>query len=1577
MKKYSVFLILLAFLVVITSGNVMGSPSVSAQEDGQGNKINSLLSLQVKAKLRSMEAEAAPAAEGEAQVFQALPQQAGAAPDRQLIYIHSEEMLDSSQIAELQEMGIIVYPESWLPPVGAHPTGFILADMPLDKLDELAGKDYIATLDTAERYYEAHNDLGAQKINTDDVWSANYTGAGVTIAVLDSGLDITHPDIPTPTASKDYSAYPTLDDTIANSVTGHGTHVTGTALGRGTQSGGVYKGAAPGADLVFLKIGNDSTGGASSAAMVYAIRAAVDTYNADIITMGYGGWGQYHDGSSEAAQAVDYAVSQGAAVFLSTGNEADDDEHYSGTVSANSSTGFIQVNMSIPYDNTTGFAYFLVWYDGTGTHNDLELEYYNQSQVLVTTNNELQSESSRGTESEASYFANFMPAGSYAVYLKVKNNSLSSQSFHLYYYPGFNQSGAGTVTFNSPDPEYTIGSPSDADSAIAVGAYTTREVWYDYDNDGWQYTSETVDQISAFSNRGPRVDTGAPNMPSIVTPGCGIISCRDDDVYTWPGIYDDKVIDNDGPNENSAVKNDGFGPADYYLMQGTSMACPMAAGVAALLLEKNPSLTPAQVKQAFESTATDKGAAGFDTTYGYGLLDALAALDYFSLPTMETIAEAGGQYYNTAPVLSNFGFDDETALDDGWYQMDSYSGGWTTLFTDDADTAWDSDNWTVPGFAGLSEGSHTIYFKASDDNGNVEGESGEWSWQFYKDTAAPTDPTSVNSTSHTTSIWSSDNTVDITWTDATDSGSGLDGYSILWDTSANTTPDSTKDIEDGVQTATSSALADGSSHYCHIRSVDNLGNWQSTAHLGPFYIETVPPTDPTSVNSTSHTTSTWSSDNTVDITWTDATDATSGLDGYSVLWDTSANTTPNSTKDIEDGVQTATSSALADGSSHYCHIRSVDNAGNWQSTVHLGPFYIDTTPPSDPTSVNSTSHSLSTWSSDNTVDITWTDATDSGSGLDGYSILWNTSANTTPSANKTIEEGVGSTTSSALADGSSHYCHIRSVDNLGNWQSTAHLGPFYIAVNAPFLSSGNVSPTSGYTSANFTFSVNYTDFENDAPVSITITTDNTTTANMTEQDSLDVDFTDGKIYEYSVLGSSLGLGSHTFQFAASDGIDNAVGDTSLNSGPTVSSPPSPPSNGGGGGGGGGGGMGGVTSVLNVTSNEGRFLEDVTAQSGDKNVEIYIPKDTIGKNKAGSLISSISIAIDDDRPPPPSDTKVIGKVYKIKPDGAVFDPPITLTFKYDVVQLPEGVAETVLVVHKWNLAEEQWVRLESIVDPENHTVSAEIGGFSIYAAMAHTLPASFILSDLTINPESIDLGSDTSISVILTNTGDLTGNYEVSLKVDDLLVQTKEVTLDGGDTEIVSFSMTPEVAGERMINVGGLTGKCKVEKPKAPVAFSMSNLIISPAELDIGESVIISVTIANTGDLSGTHEVSLKIDGVQIETRSVTLSGGESQEIAFTTSEGTAGTYSVNIDGLFGSFVVKEEAPVPAEEEKIIMPSPAVTPTLEPSPAPESVPSPQINWWTIVGIIIGIVIAGLASFFFIRKRKKSITYNKTN
>jgi len=75
----------------------------------------------------------------------------------QRIFIHLSQELNTSQVEELEAMGITLYLDSWIPPVGAHPTGFILADMPVDKLGELAEKDYVVKLDTAEQMLEPTN----------------------------------------------------------------------------------------------------------------------------------------------------------------------------------------------------------------------------------------------------------------------------------------------------------------------------------------------------------------------------------------------------------------------------------------------------------------------------------------------------------------------------------------------------------------------------------------------------------------------------------------------------------------------------------------------------------------------------------------------------------------------------------------------------------------------------------------------------------------------------------------------------------------------------------------------------------------------------------------------------------------------------------------------------------------------------------------------------------------------------------------------------------------------------------------------------------------------------------------------------------------------------------------------------------------------------------------------------------------------------------------------------------------------------------------------------------------------------
>ena len=110
------------------------------------------------------------------------------------------------------------------------------------------------------------------------------------------------------------------------------------------------------------------------------------------------------------------------------------------------------------------------------------------------------------------------------------------------------------------------------------------------------------------------------------------------------------------------------------------------------------------------------------------------------------------------------------------------------------------------------------------------------------DTLPPTNPTGLSSPSHTLSVWSNSRQVQVVWSGAADDRSGVAGYSVVWDSAPNTLPDTVLDLPAEVTTTTSSPLADGKNHYFHLRTVDNAGNWTTSAvHLGPFWIDATLP----------------------------------------------------------------------------------------------------------------------------------------------------------------------------------------------------------------------------------------------------------------------------------------------------------------------------------------------------------------------------------------------------------------------------------------------------------------------------------------------------------------------------------------------------------------------------------------------------------------------------------------------------------------------------------------------------------------------------------------------------------------
>jgi len=214
-----------------------------------------------------------------------------------------------------------------------------------------------------------------------------------------------------------------------------------------------------------------------------------------------------------------------------------------------------------------------------------------------------------------------------------------------------------------------------------------------------------------------------------------------------------------------------------------------------------------------------------------------------------------------------------------------------------------------------------------------------------------------------------------------------------------------------------------------------------------------------------------------------------------------------------------------------------------------------------------------------------------------------------------------------------------------------------------------------------------------------------------------------------------------------------------------------------------------------------------------------------------------------------------------------------------------------------------------VDTERNVVWAymteeEVSGSPILVGYTPPRPAEFTLSNLVITPTVIHLGEEVTISVLISNIGEESGNCTFTLNVKGKLT-TIEVTLAGGESETREFKFTPETEGTYAIEVDGLTGSFEVKftpKPR-PAEFVVSDLVISPSEVLEGEEVTISVTIKNIGEMMGTHTLEIRIDdkpeGPPIEK---TLIGGTSITVTIKVIK-PLGDHLIKVDGLIGSLKV--------------------------------------------------------------------------
>ncbi|MFO0840192.1 MAG: S8 family serine peptidase [Phycisphaerae bacterium] len=138
-----------------------------------------------------------------------------------------------------------------------------------------------------------------------------------------------------------------------------------------------------------------------------------------------------------------------------------------------------------------------------------------------------------------------------------------------------------------------------------------------------------------------------------------------------------------------------------------------------------------------------------------------------------------------------------------------------------------------------TEGTKTISVAARSDNWVDETSS----INIIVDGTAPALPTNLGSSTHTVNVWSANPNITFTWTAATDSLSGVDGYGVF-ESTAPGLPSTVKDIEE-VTSYSATYASSASGRYLNLRTVDNSGNWNASyANTGPYLIDTVAPTSP-------------------------------------------------------------------------------------------------------------------------------------------------------------------------------------------------------------------------------------------------------------------------------------------------------------------------------------------------------------------------------------------------------------------------------------------------------------------------------------------------------------------------------------------------------------------------------------------------------------------------------------------------------------------------------------------------------------------------------------------------------------
>jgi len=502
-------------------------------------------------------------------------------------------------------------------------------------------------------------DVSAPEIGATFVWQ-NVTdsqdrlvdGSGVLVGILDTGVDLSHPDLRFPNGTSKV-LYLWDQTTTGNSpegfsygvecswnqinagecsesdTYGHGTLVASIAASSGLATG-KYQGIAPGAALLVVKSGAPLCGGASwtfsEDAIIDGLRYLAERASALkmklIVNLSLGGNIGGHDDTSPLELALDYLNELGVLVVVSSGNEADHQGHATGLLSHSSST---RVNWGLLAEASNAI---------------LDLWYPNGREILATivtpSGEQVKGPTRGGTETSDGRVAiasSETAMGKELIIVVQSDEALRSSgwsvvldsadsgpSFKWDAWVDSDSCAYPSVAFSNGegytiDPNGTVSVPATSSGAIAVGAYVSKNSWTNHLGKEVVEDAYHVGEIASFSSRGPTRD--GRTKPEISAPGIFIVAARS---LNLPSNDDD--------------------PDQYHrVLAGTSMAAPHVAGVIALMLQYDPELTVAEVRSLLIDGAFLDNFTGLielnegSNLWGWGKADARTGTAFFRVST--------------------------------------------------------------------------------------------------------------------------------------------------------------------------------------------------------------------------------------------------------------------------------------------------------------------------------------------------------------------------------------------------------------------------------------------------------------------------------------------------------------------------------------------------------------------------------------------------------------------------------------------------------------------------------------------------------------------------------------------------------------------------------------------------------------------------------------------------------------------------------------------------------------------------------------------------------------------------------